>query len=120
GLLCGQSFASELIGDASLMKRPMERVAAPLRSMGARIETLDGKPPVKIAPADRLRGIRYELPVASAQVKSAVLLAALYAEGATEVIEPAITRDHTERMLAGFGCELDAAQGRVRLEPPTR
>lgn len=120
GLLCGQAFASELIGDASLMKRPMERVAAPLRRMGARIETLDGKPPVKIEPASTLRGIRYELPVPSAQVKSAVLLAGLYAQGATEVIEPAVTRDHTERMLVSFGCNLEVAQGRVRLEPPAR
>jgi 3-phosphoshikimate 1-carboxyvinyltransferase len=120
GLLAGQRFASELVGDASLMKRPMERAAAPLRLMGANIETLGGKPPVKISPASELRAIRYELPVASAQVKSSVLLAGLYAKGATEVIEPAITRDHTERMLVGFGCSLEAAHGRVRLEPPTR
>lgn len=120
GLLAAQSFPSELIGDASLMKRPMERAATPLRIMGARIDTLGGRPPVKIAPADGLRGIRYELPVASAQVKSSVLLAGLYAQGATEVIEPAITRDHTERMLIGFGCAVDAARGHIRLEPPTR
>jgi len=120
GLLAGQRFASELIGDASLMKRPMERAAAPLRLMGANIETLGGKPPVKISPSGQLRGIRYELPVASAQVKSSVLLAGLYAKGATEVIEPAVTRDHTERMLVGFGCSVDTAQGHVRLEPPAR
>ncbi len=120
GLLSGQSFASELIGDASLMKRPMERVATPLRLMGAHIETLDGKPPVKISPASNLRGIRYDLPVASAQVKSAILLAGLYAQGATEVAEPAVTRDHTERMLVGFGCTVEAAQGHVRLDPPAR
>jgi len=120
GLLSGQAFASELIGDASLMKRPMERAAAPLRLMGAKIETLGGKPPVRIAPAERLQGIRYELPVASAQVKSAVLLGGLYANGATEVIEPAVTRDHTERMLLGFGCKVDSAHGHVRLEPPAR
>jgi len=120
GLLAGQPFASELIGDASLMKRPMERAAAPLRLMGAKIETLGGKPPVKISPSNDLRGIRYELPVASAQVKSAVLLAGLYAKGATEVIEPAVTRDHTERMLLGFGCSVDAAHGMIKLEPPER
>jgi 3-phosphoshikimate 1-carboxyvinyltransferase len=120
GLLAGQRFASELIGDSSLMKRPMERAAAPLRLMGANIETLGGKPPVKVSPASELRGIRYELPVASAQVKSSILLAGLYANGATEVIEPAVTRDHTERMLVGFGCSVDAAHGRVRLQPPTR
>jgi len=118
GLLAGQSFASELIGDSSLMKRPMERAAAPLRSMGARIETLEGKPPVRIAPSGGLKAIRYELPVASAQVKSAVLLAGLYAGGTTEVIEPAVTRDHTERMLLGFGCSVDASQGHIKLTPP--
>jgi 3-phosphoshikimate 1-carboxyvinyltransferase len=120
GLLSGQSFASELVGDASLMKRPMERAAAPLRLMGANIETLAGKPPVKISPSSGLKGIRYELPVASAQVKSAVLLAGLYANGATEVIEPAVTRDHTERMLIGFGGSVDAANGHIKLEPPSR
>jgi 3-phosphoshikimate 1-carboxyvinyltransferase len=125
GLLAGQAFDSELIGDSSLMKRPMERAAKPLREMGAQIETLDGKPPVKIkggkikdgAP---LQGIRYELPVASAQVKSAVLLAGLYANTPTTVIEPAITRDHTERMLLSFGCQVDSAHGEVALTPPTQ
>ena len=88
GLLAGQAFASELIGDASLMQRPMERVAAPLRLMGAQIETRAGKPPVRISGGQRLQGIRYDMPVASAQVKSAVLLAGLYADGVTTVIEP--------------------------------
>jgi 3-phosphoshikimate 1-carboxyvinyltransferase len=120
GLLAGQSFSSELIGDSSLMKRPMERAASPLRLMGAQIETLGGKPPVKVSPSSDLHGIRYELPVASAQVKSSVLLAGLYAKGKTEVIEPAVTRDHTERMLLGFGCAVDAAHGRITLEPPDR
>jgi 3-phosphoshikimate 1-carboxyvinyltransferase len=119
GLLAGQPFASELIGDSSLMKRPMERAATPLRSMGAQIETLGGKPPVRITPSSGLQGIRYELPVASAQVKSAVLLAGLYASGTTEVIEPAVTRDHTERMLLGFGCAVDAAHGHIKLTPPS-
>ncbi len=120
GLLSGQSFDSELIGDSSLMKRPMERVAKPLREMGAQIETLQGKPPVRIAGGAKLTGIRYDLPVASAQVKSSILLAGLYAAGPTTVIEPAITRDHTERMLQSFGCEVTAAHGEVRLTPPSR
>jgi 3-phosphoshikimate 1-carboxyvinyltransferase len=120
GLLCGQAFDSQLVGDASLMKRPMERVAAPLRSMGAHIETANGKPPIRIKGGAKLRGIHYELPVASAQVKSALLLAGLYAEGTTTVIEPATTRDHTERMLLGMGCELDAARRQVTLTPPQR
>ncbi|HKE95691.1 MAG TPA: 3-phosphoshikimate 1-carboxyvinyltransferase [Povalibacter sp.] len=118
GLLSGQSFDSELVGDSSLMQRPMERAATPLRQMGAKIATLNGKPPVRITGGGTLSGIRYELPVASAQVKSAILLAGLYASGPTIVIEPAITRDHTERMLVGFGCSVNAANGEVRLEPP--
>jgi 3-phosphoshikimate 1-carboxyvinyltransferase len=120
GLLSGQAFDSELVGDSSLMKRPMERAAKPLREMGAQIETLEGKPPVRIKGGAQLRGIRYELPVASAQVKSAILLGGLYASGPTIVIEPAVTRDHTERMLQSFGCDVSAAHGEVRLTPPTR
>lgn len=121
GLLSGQSFDSELIGDSSLMKRPMERVAKPLRLMGAQIATLEGKPPVRIkgiGSGARLQGIHYDLPMASAQVKSAILLAGLYAEGQTTVVEPAVTRDHTERMLQSFGCEVHASQGTVRISPP--
>ncbi|HWK73115.1 MAG TPA: 3-phosphoshikimate 1-carboxyvinyltransferase [Povalibacter sp.] len=118
GLLSGQSFDSELIGDASLMQRPMERAAAPLRLMGAKIATSNGKPPVKISGSAALQGIHYDLPVASAQVKSAVLLAALYAQGATSVVEPAVTRDHTERMLLAFGCKVETADGKVTVEPP--
>jgi 3-phosphoshikimate 1-carboxyvinyltransferase len=120
GLLCGQKFDSELIGDASLMNRPMERAATPLRQMGAKIATLGGKPPVKITGGAQLNGIHYALPVASAQVKSAVLLAGLYAKGPTTVVESAVTRDHTERMLQGFGCSVDALGGQVRLDPPAR
>ncbi|MET0496818.1 MAG: 3-phosphoshikimate 1-carboxyvinyltransferase [Steroidobacteraceae bacterium] len=120
GLLAGQSFDSELVGDSSLMQRPMERAAVPLRKMGAQIRTLNGKPPVVITGVPTLSAIRYELPVASAQVKSAVLLAGLYAQGSTTVVEPAVTRDHTERMLLGFGCAVDAAQGVVTVEPPAR
>ncbi len=117
GLLSGQQFDSVLVGDASLMQRPMERAAKPLREMGARIDTLNGKPPVRITGGARLKGIRYELPVASAQVKSAILLAGLYAKGPTTVIEPAVTRDHTERMLTGFGCSVSSSNGEVTLQP---
>lgn len=120
GLLSGQRFDSVLLGDSSLMNRPMERAAAPLRQMGAKIATLNGKPPVKISGGSALTGIHYDLPVASAQVKSAVLLAGLYAKGSTTVVEPAVTRDHTERMLQGFGCRIDALGGKVQLEPPAR
>ncbi|HUW97304.1 MAG TPA: 3-phosphoshikimate 1-carboxyvinyltransferase [Acidiferrobacter sp.] len=104
GLLCAQPFATELVGDDSLMKRPMERVASPLRLMGAVIHTGEGgRPPLQIEGGRPLRAMTYTLPVASAQVKSAILLAGLYAQGRTTVIEPAPSRDHTERMLAGFG-----------------
>jgi 3-phosphoshikimate 1-carboxyvinyltransferase len=118
GLLSAQSFDSELVGDASLMRRPMERAAKPLRAMGARIETQDGKPPVRIRGGAKLHGIHYEMPVASAQVKSAVLLAGLYAEGETTVVEPAVTRDHTERMLQAFGVDVRARDGVVSLCAP--
>ena len=120
GLLCAQAFDSTLIGDASLMKRPMERVAQPLRAMGADVRTSAGTPPVRIVGGRRLHGIDYRLPVASAQVKSAILLAGLYAEGATTVISPAISRDHSERMLRGFGAAVEADGLRVRLVPPAR
>jgi 3-phosphoshikimate 1-carboxyvinyltransferase len=109
GLLAGQRFDSTLVGDASLMRRPMERVAQPLRAMGAQIETHEGKPPVRIRGGAHLRAIDYTLPIASAQVKSALLLAALYAEGRSSVTEPAPTRDHTERMLRAFGVDLARA-----------
>ena len=116
GLLSAQQFDSELTGDASLTRRPMERVAKPLRDMGANIQTSDkGTPPVHIRGGQPLKGFHYEMPVASAQVKSAILLAGLYADGKTSVTEPAPTRDHTERMLAGFGytVERDGATSSV-------
>ena len=109
GLLAAQPFASELTGDESLSKRPMERVARPLRQMGADVQPLNGRPPVRIRGGVDLRGIRFEMPVASAQVKSAVLLAGLYATGETTVIEPAVTRDHTERMLVRLGYKVRRA-----------
>ncbi|MHA6493827.1 bifunctional prephenate dehydrogenase/3-phosphoshikimate 1-carboxyvinyltransferase [Pseudomonas borbori] len=104
GLLAAQPFDVTLTGDASLSKRPMNRVAKPLREMGAVIETApEGRPPLTIRGGQRLSGMRYEMPMASAQVKSCLLLAGLYAAGETAVTEPAPTRDHTERMLRGFG-----------------
>ena len=106
GLLAPQAFDSTLIGDESLMRRPMERVSTPLRLMGADIRTHDGRPPVEIHGTPQLRAIDYALPVASAQVKSAVLLAGLRAFGRTRVTEPAPSRDHTERMLSAFGVEV--------------
>ncbi|WP_417228107.1 bifunctional prephenate dehydrogenase/3-phosphoshikimate 1-carboxyvinyltransferase [Amphritea sp.] len=116
GLLAGQAFDSELSGDASLSKRPMERVAKPLRLMGAQVETDEnGCPPVRIKGGQSLKAIRYEMPMASAQVKSCVMLAGLYAEGETTVTEPAPTRDHTERMLRGFGYQVDVAGNQVSL-----
>src|SRR5688572_16330964 len=116
GLLAGQSFNSTLIGDSSLMRRPMERAAGPLRSMGADIRTREGRPPVEIHGGQRLKAIEYDLPVASAQVKSAILLAGLYAEGRTRVTEPAPTRDHTERMFSAFGVEVARQGPTVTLE----
>jgi 3-phosphoshikimate 1-carboxyvinyltransferase len=115
GLLAGQAFDSTLVGDESLSRRPMRRVTDPLQQMGARIDTCEGLPPLRIHGGQRLRGIRYELPVASAQVKSALLLAGLYAEGDTEILEPHPTRDYTERMLVAFGWPVEFAPGRARL-----
>ncbi|QYO66520.1 3-phosphoshikimate 1-carboxyvinyltransferase [Leptolyngbya sp. 7M] len=106
GVLAGQPFQTELTGDASLGRRPMERVAEPLRQMGAAIETSEGHAPIRISGHKPLKAIEYEAPVASAQLKSCVLLAGLYAEGRTIVSETTETRDHTERMLAAFGADL--------------
>ena len=116
GLLAGQSFSSVLTGDQSLLRRPMARVITPLSQMGALISAREGCPPLEIAGGRKLRGIHYELPVASAQVKSSVLLAGLYAEGFTSVSEPAPTRDHTERMLRGFGYPVQVDSGSIGLE----
>ncbi|HET6804212.1 MAG TPA: 3-phosphoshikimate 1-carboxyvinyltransferase [Frateuria sp.] len=115
GLLAGQAFDSTLVGDESLSRRPMRRVTEPLGQMGARIDTVDGLPPLHIHGNQRLQGIRYELPVASAQVKSALLLAGLYAEGDTEILEPHPTRDYTERMLVAFGWPVVFAPGHASL-----
>jgi 3-phosphoshikimate 1-carboxyvinyltransferase len=108
GLMAGQTFDVILTGDASLSRRPMKRVTDPLARMGARIETSSsGMPPLKISGGHALHGIDYAMPVASAQVKSSLLLAGLYASGKTCVTEPAPTRDHTERMLSGFGYSIE-------------
>lgn len=114
GLLSGARLDVTLIGDASLSGRPMQRVTDPLGMMGARIETSpEGTAPLHIRPVERLCGIDYSMPVASAQVKSCLLLAGLYAEGETCTTEPAPTRDHTERMLSGFGCPLRRSGARI-------
>src|SRR5258707_12631885 len=120
GLLSAQAFDSRLIGDASLMRRPMERVAKPLREMGADVRTHGGTPPVDIGGGRRLHGIEYRMPVASAQVKSAVLLAALYADGATTVIAPGQSRGHSECMHAGCALRLDIEGLRATPPPPRR
>lgn len=117
GVLAGRPFGAVLVGDGSLSRRPMRRVAEPLRLMGAAIHARDGEyPPLRVR-GGRLRGIRYRPPVASAQVKSAVLLAGLQAEGETTVEEPALSRDHTERMLVYLGAKLERDGLRVRLVP---
>jgi len=107
GLMAGQRFDVELSGDVSLSKRPMKRVTDPLSEMGAKVETAEGgKPPLKITGNQSLNSISYQMPMASAQVKSCCLLAGMYAHGKTCVTEPAVTRDHTERMLKAFGCDV--------------
>lgn len=116
GILAGQAFDSVLIGDDSLSKRPMTRVTEPLSRMGASISTAGGGcSPLKIKGAQALHGIEYPMPLASAQVKSSLLLAGLYATGTTAVTEPAPTRDHTERMLRGFGYEVETRGRSVRV-----
>jgi 3-phosphoshikimate 1-carboxyvinyltransferase len=115
GLLAGQAFDCTLVGDDSLSKRPMRRVTDPLASMGARIDTRDGLPPLQVHGSQPLHGIHYQLPVASAQVKSALLLAGLYAAGETRIVEPHPTRDYTERMLAAFGWPITFSPGQARL-----
>jgi 3-phosphoshikimate 1-carboxyvinyltransferase len=117
GILAGQDGRFELVGDESLSGRPQERIAEPLRRMGARVETTDGHAPVVIE-GGRLQPIRYELPVASAQVKSAVLLAGLLAEsGPTRVVEPQPTRDHTERLLRELGVSVGRRGSEISISP---
>jgi len=116
GVLAGQAFDATLVGDSSLSSRPMKRVTAPLAEMGARIDTVDGHAPLKINGGASMQGVHYDMPMASAQVKSCLLLAGLYAEGETVVTEPGITRDHTERMLRGFGVEVQTEGNRISLK----
>jgi 3-phosphoshikimate 1-carboxyvinyltransferase len=116
GILVGQSGCFELVGDESLSRRPMERIAEPLRRMGASVETTDGHLPLTIE-GRPLQAIDYALPVASAQVKSAVLLAGLFAEGKTTVVEPLPTRDHTENMLAAAGASVTRRPSSVSVDP---
>jgi len=117
GIVAGQTFDVELTGDSSLSSRPMNRIAIPLREMGITIETAEGgRPPLKIQGSSKPNAIEYTLPMASAQVKSCVLLAGLYADGETSVIEPAPTRDHTERMLRGFGYTVHTENNRSSLK----
>ena len=116
GLLSAQNFDSKLCGDESLSTRPMGRVINPLREMGADIFGDDSRPPLTIKGGSKLSGIEYTLPVASAQIKSCLLLAGLYGEGITTVIENGISRDHTERMLRGFGYDVISSNNRISLE----
>ena len=118
GVLAGQTFRSTLTGDQSLLARPMERVTSPLESMGGSIRvSTGGVAPLYIEPVSRLNGIDYRMPIASAQVKSAILLAGLYARSRTIIKEEAPTRDHTERMLEGFGYPVNRHAGHTVLQP---
>lgn len=116
GLLSAQAFDVTLTGDKSLSGRPMKRVTDPLALMGAEIETVDGKPPLKIHGGKKLKAIDYDLPMASAQVKSCLLLAGMYADSKTSVTEPAPTRDHTERMLGGMGYAVEKQGSTVSIQ----
>ena len=121
GMLAGFDFEAELVGDESLSSRPMRRVIEPLELMGARIESTDGKAPLKIRGSGKLNPINYQSPVASAQVKSAILFAGLNAQGQTTVQEPSLSRDHTERLFNGFGVTVTTSDDlSVRLDGPAR
>lgn len=117
GLLSGHNLHVTLTGDQSLTSRPMGRIITPLQKMGACIQSNQDCAPLQLMSTSQLRGIQYEMPMASAQVKSAILLAGLYAEGASTVIEPAPSRDHTERMLSGLGCKLHQEKNHVTIHP---
>ena len=116
GLLSAQSFDSELCGDQSLSKRPMDRIIEPLRQMGAKINGVNSKLPLSISGNQTLKAITYELPIASAQIKSCLLLAGLYAQGKTCIVENVTTRDHTERMLRGFGYQVICSDNCITLD----
>jgi len=116
GIMCGQPFASILDGSEQLRRRPMKRIVAPLQQMGANITATNDRAPLNIVPA-QMHGIRYDMPVASAQVKSAILLAGLYAEGETIVTQPGPARDHTERMLSAMGADIHTDGHLVAIRP---
>ncbi len=116
GLLSAQKFNSQLCGDESLSKRPMARVIEPLTMMGAKIDSQESKPPLSIIGNQKLSAINYTLPIASAQIKSSLLMAGLYADGETCIIENSKTRDHTERMLRGFGYPVNTVNGQISLK----
>ena len=124
GLLSGQKFSSTLIGDSSLSSRPMKRILEPLQKMGASIFTKDNTAPLTIKATNKMSGISYELPIASAQVKSCILLAGLYADSNTQVIENHLTRDHTEKMFKKFGIEIDEifenSKKIIKISPPQK
>ncbi|HAT9089385.1 TPA: 3-phosphoshikimate 1-carboxyvinyltransferase [Legionella pneumophila subsp. pneumophila] len=116
GLLAAQQFDSQLTGDESLLKRPMLRISRPLSQMGADVTTQDGKPPIVIKGGKKLNGIHYVMPEASAQVKSCLLLAGMYAEGQTKITENAVSRDHTERMLRTFSYPVQIQDGTIVID----
>ncbi|HHT9950278.1 TPA: 3-phosphoshikimate 1-carboxyvinyltransferase [Legionella pneumophila] len=116
GLLAAQQFDSQLTGDESLLKRPMLRISRPLSQMGANVTTQDGKPPIVIKGGKKLNGIHYVMPEASAQVKSCLLLAGMYAEGQTKITENAVSRDHTERMLRTFSYPVQIQDGAIVID----
>ena len=117
GILAGVNFDTELVGDNSLSKRPMGRIINPLIQMGAKISSNDGKLPLKITGGQQLKAITYDMPISSAQIKSCVLLAGLYATGKTCISEPGITRDHSERMLRGFGVNVTKINNKICITP---
>src|ERR1044071_3530699 len=120
GVLAGHDFTTELIGDESLSSRPMRRIIEPLELMGAKIESTDGKAPLKVHGSAKLNPITYKLPVASAQVKSAILFAGLNAAGRTTVIETTTSRDHTEQLFNGFGVPVTTNDHSITLDGPAR
>jgi 3-phosphoshikimate 1-carboxyvinyltransferase len=120
GILAGNNFTSELTGDDSLNSRPMKRIIEPLETMAATIQSSGARPPLRIEGKSALKPITYELPVASAQVKSCILFAGLNAKGQTTVIEPVVTRDHTERLFNGFGVSIENTGTTVMIDGPAR
>lgn len=118
GLLSAQNFNSQLMGDKSLTQRPMDRIKLPLVEMGAKLETTEGKAPISICGNQILKGITYAMPHASAQIKSGILLASLYATGQTTIIENQPTRNHTELMLQAFGCNVKNTDGKITIAAP--